>query len=65
MSQLEQIRIVIMTSNKVLEKWNKQELITKLLVNNEKLKEKVITQFEKDLVNFEIQKITVGHQINY
>ena len=53
-----------MFSKKVLEKCNKEELIAKLLVTFEKRQEKdnIITKLEKDLVNYEMQKLTVGHQ---
>ena len=55
-----------MFSKKVLENCNKEELIAKLLENYEKIQEKDnITKLEKDLVNYEMQKIIVGHQKNY
>ena len=48
---------------KILEKCNKEELSAKLLETYEKIQEKdnIITKFEKDLVNYEMQKLTVGH----
>ena len=53
-----------MFSKKVLEKSNKEELIAKLLETYEKLQEKdnIISKLEKDLVNYEMQKLTVGPQ---
>ena len=53
-----------MFSKKVLEKCNKEELIAKLLETYEKIQEKdnIITKLEKDLINYEMQKLTVGHQ---
>ena len=53
-----------MFSKRVLEKCNKEELIAKLLETYEKIQEKdnIITKLEKDLVNYEMQKLTVGHQ---
>ena len=53
-----------MFSKKVLEKCNKEELIAKVLETYEKIQEKdnIITKLEKDLVNYEMQKLTVGHQ---
>ena len=63
-SQLEQIRVITMFSKKVLEKCNKEELNAKLLETHEKIQEKdnIITKLEKDLVNYEMQKLTVVHQ---
>ena len=53
-----------MFSKKVHEKCNKEELIAELLETYEKIQEKdnIITKLEKDLVNYKMQKITVGHQ---
>ena len=53
-----------MFSKKVLEICNKEELIAELLETYEKIQEKddIITKLEKDLVNYEMQKLTVGHQ---
>ena len=53
-----------MFSKKVLEKCKKEELIAKLLETYEKIQEKdnIITKLEKDHVNNEMQKLTVGHQ---
>ena len=53
-----------MFSKKVLEECNKEEIIAKLLETYEKIHEKdnIITKLETDLVNYEMQKLTVGHQ---
>ena len=53
-----------MFSKKILEKCNKEEPIAKLLETHEKIQQKdnIITKLEKDLVNYEMQKLTVGHQ---
>ena len=53
-----------MFSKKVLEKCNKEELNAKLLETYEKIQEKnyIIAKLEKDLVNYEMKKLTVGHQ---
>ena len=63
-SQLEQIRVITMFAKKVFEKCNKEELIAKVLETYEKIQEKdnIITKLEKDLVNYEMQKLIVGHQ---
>ena len=53
-----------MFSKKNLDKCNKEQLIAKLLETYEKIQEEdnIITKLGKDLVHYEMQKLTVGHQ---
>ena len=53
-----------MFSKKVLKKCNKEEIIAKFLENFEKLEEnnKIKTKLKRNVVNYEMEKLTVGHQ---
>ena len=60
----EQTRVVIIIFKKELEKRSKEHPVTKFLTTNEKLLEKdnITANLEEDLVCYEMQNLTVGHQ---